>query len=154
VIAGYDNISMFVSRSEKALDKCSAATRIKAEELPDRRDWVEEVKNVYAIIQTGGKQYKVAEGEELNVDRLAGEAGDTVTFDQVLYLSGDNAPITGKPFIEGASVSASVVEHGKGDKVVIFKYKAKKDYRKKQGHRQPYTRIRINSFTQPEKKEV
>ncbi|MCD8127564.1 MAG: 50S ribosomal protein L21 [Clostridiales bacterium] len=99
-----------------------------------------------AIIVTGGKQYKVAEGDTLFIEKLPVEAGDTVTFDQVLaVINGDNATI-GTPVVEGASVEASVVKNGKGKKIRIFKYKPKKGYRKRQGHRQPYTKVTINAI--------
>lgn len=100
-----------------------------------------------AIIVTGGKQYKVAEGDTLFIEKLPVEAGDTVTFDQVLaVLDGDKATF-GTPVVEGASVEASVVKNGKGKKIRIFKYKPKKGYRKRQGHRQPYTKVTIGKIT-------
>jgi large subunit ribosomal protein L21 len=100
-----------------------------------------------AIIVTGGKQYKVAEGDTLFIEKLPVEAGDTVKFDQVLaLLDGDKATF-GTPVVEGASVDASVVKNGKGKKIRIFKYKPKKGYRKRQGHRQPYTKVTIGKIT-------
>jgi large subunit ribosomal protein L21 len=100
-----------------------------------------------AIIVTGGKQYKVAEGDTLFIEKLPVEAGDTVKFDQVLaLLDGDKATF-GTPVVEGASVEASVVKNGKGKKIRIFKYKPKKGYRKRQGHRQPYTKVTIGKIT-------
>ena len=99
------------------------------------------------IILTGGKQYKVAEGDTLFIEKLPVEAGDTVTFDQVLaVIDGENATF-GTPVVEGASVEASVVKNGKGKKIRIFKYKPKKGYRKRQGHRQPYTKVTIGKIT-------
>lgn len=101
---------------------------------------------MYAIVETGGKQYKVTEGDIIRVEKLAAEAGEKVELDKVLVL-GEGADIkVGTPYIEGAKVVGEVVENGKGQKVIIFKYKAKKDYRKKQGHRQPYTMIKIESL--------
>ena len=102
---------------------------------------------MHAIIVTGGKQYKVSEGETLFIEKLPNEAGDTVTFDQVLaILDGDNATI-GAPTVKGATVEASVVKNGKGKKIRIFKYNPKKGYRKRQGHRQPYTKVEIKKIS-------
>ena len=104
------------------------------------------VKYMQAIIVTGGKQYKVAEGDVLFIEKLEAEAGETITFDQVLaILDGDNATF-GAPTVEGASVEATVVKNGKGKKVRIFKYNPKKGYRKRQGHRQPYTKVQISAI--------
>lgn len=101
---------------------------------------------MHAIIETGGKQYKVAEGDTLFIEKLPVEAGDTVTFDKVLaVLDGDKATF-GAPVVEGAKVTASVVKNGKGKKVIVFKYKPKKGYRRKQGHRQPYTKVTIGKI--------
>ena len=95
---------------------------------------------MHAIIETGGKQYKVTEGDTLFIEKLEAEAGQAITFDKVLaILDGDKATF-GAPVVEGASVAATVVKNGKGKKVRIFKYNPKKGYRKRQGHRQPYTR--------------
>ena len=96
---------------------------------------------MYAIVKTGGKQYKVAEGDVLFVEKLEGNAGDVVTLNEVLACTKD-----GELVVEGASVQAKVVEQGKAKKVIVFKYKAKKDYRRKQGHRQPYTKIVIEKI--------
>jgi len=102
----------------------------------------------HAIIVTGGKQYRVAEGDLLFVEKLPAEAGDTVTFDQVLaVVDGDNAPVIGTPTVAGATVTAKVVKNGKGKKIRVFKYKAKKNYRRRQGHRQPYTQVQIDAIT-------
>ena len=96
-----------------------------------------------AIIVTGGKQYKVSEGDVLFIEKLEAEAGQTITFDQVLaVMDGDNATF-GAPTVEGACVDATVVKNGKGKKIRIFKYTPKKGYRKRQGHRQPYTKVEI-----------
>lgn len=98
---------------------------------------------MHAIIVTGGKQYKVAQGDVLYVEKLPNEAGDSVKFDQVLaVIDGDKATF-GQPTVAGASVEANVVKNGKGKKVIVFKYKPKKNYKRKQGHRQPYTKIEI-----------
>ena len=100
---------------------------------------------MYAVIETGGKQYKVQEGDVITVEKLKAEAGDTITFDKVLLMSDGKEVKVGTPYLAEA-VTGSVVENGKGKKVIIFKYKAKKDYRKKQGHRQPYTMVKIESL--------
>lgn len=100
---------------------------------------------MYAIIETGGKQYKVQAGDQIRVEKLNVEDGGAVVFDKVL-AAGEGADIKiGAPYLEGITVEGTAVESGKGDKVIIFKYKAKKDYRKKQGHRQPYTLVEITS---------
>lgn len=101
---------------------------------------------MYAIIETGGKQYRVQEGDTLYIEKLDVNAGDTYNFDKVLAVSNDNGLQFGSPVVSGAVVQASVVENGKGPKVVIFKYKRKKDYRKKQGHRQPFTKVKIEKI--------
>ena len=99
-----------------------------------------------AIIVTGGTQYKVAEGDTLYIEKLEAEDGQEVVFDQVLaVLDGDNATF-GTPAVEGASVTATVVKSGKSKKVRIFKYAPKKGYRKRQGHRQPYTKVQISAI--------
>ncbi|MBN2984843.1 MULTISPECIES: 50S ribosomal protein L21 [Cohnella] len=101
---------------------------------------------MYAIIETGGKQYKVQAGDVLFVEKLAANEGDSVTFDRVLAVSGDNGFVTGSPLVSGASVTAKVEKHVKGEKIIVFKYKPKKNIRKKQGHRQPYTKVTIESI--------
>ncbi len=102
---------------------------------------------MHAIIETGGKQYKVTEGDTLFIEKLEAEAGQAITFDKVLaILDGDKATF-GAPVVEGASVAATVVKNGKGKKVRIFKYNPKKGYRKRQGHRQPYTKVEIGTIT-------
>lgn len=102
---------------------------------------------MYAVIETGGKQYRVQEGDVITVEKLKVSAGDDIAFDRVLVLNdGENVQV-GAPVLESAKVFGTVVENGKGEKVIIFKYKAKKDYRKKQGHRQPYTMVKIESLS-------
>ena len=101
---------------------------------------------MYAIFKTGGKQYRVETGDIIRVEKLDAEEGKTITFEDVLAISDDNGLQTGTPFLDAASVTANVLSQGKGDKVIIFKFKAKKDYRNKQGHRQPYTEIEIESI--------
>lgn len=98
---------------------------------------------MYAIIETGGKQYRVQQGDVITVEKLGIEEGNQVIFDKVLAM-GDGADIQiGTPYVDGATVTGEVTAEGKGKKVIIFKYKAKKDYRKKQGHRQPFTQVEI-----------
>lgn len=101
---------------------------------------------MYAIIETGGKQYKVQEGDVIRVEKLNVAAGETVTFDKVLAVSKDDALTVGSPLVDGANVTASVVEEGKGKKIIVYKYKPKKTYHKKQGHRQPFTKLTITSI--------
>lgn len=102
---------------------------------------------MYAIIETGGKQYRVQEGDTLFIEKLDVNAGDSIAFDKVLAVSKDGSVSFGSPVVAGATVKATVVENGKGKKVVIFKYKRKKDFRKKQGHRQPFTKVKIESIS-------
>ena len=99
-----------------------------------------------AIIVTGGKQYKVAEGDVLFIEKLEAEAGETITFDQVLAILDGETATFGAPVVEGASVTATVLKNGKGKKVRIFKYNPKKGYHKRQGHRQPYTKVQISAI--------
>ena len=99
---------------------------------------------MYAIIATGGKQYKVAEGDIINVEKLGVEAGETVTFDQVLAVNNEGLKVGAD--VAGATVTASVVENGKGKKVVVYKYKRKTGYHKKNGHRQLYTKVKIEKI--------
>ncbi len=101
---------------------------------------------MYAVIETGGKQYRVQEGDILFVEKIDVEEGKEVNFDKVLLVSKEGDLTVGKPFVEGAKVEGSVVEQGKSKKIVVFKYKAKKNYRKKQGHRQPYTKVKIEKI--------
>ena len=100
---------------------------------------------MYAIIETGGKQYRVQVGDVISVEKLDVEVGKKVKFDKVLVLGEGKDVKVGTPYV-GTEVEGKVVETGKGDKVIIFKYKAKKDYHKKQGHRQPYTKVEITSL--------
>lgn len=100
-----------------------------------------------AIIVTGGKQYVVNEGDTLFIEKLPVEAGDAVTFDQVLAIVDSENTKFGTPVVEGAKVEATVVKNGKGKKVRVYKYKAKKGYHKRQGHRQPYTKVEIGKIS-------
>jgi large subunit ribosomal protein L21 len=98
---------------------------------------------MYAVIKTGGKQYKVTAGDKLKVEKLAGEVGSKVVLDKILMLADGDAITIGSPLVAGAKVNATVVSHGRGDKVMIFKFRRRKHYRKTQGHRQSYTEILI-----------
>ncbi|MFD0047857.1 50S ribosomal protein L21 [Actinomycetes bacterium NPDC127524] len=100
---------------------------------------------MYAIIETGGKQIKVAAGETVYIEKLDVEAGETVTFDKVLFVGGEDVKV-GSPLVAGATVTGKVEKHGRQKKIIVFKYKAKKNNRKKQGHRQPYTKVVIDAI--------
>ena len=100
---------------------------------------------MYAIIATGGKQYKVAEGDIINVEKLGMEAGAKVTFDQVLVVNNGEL-VVGNPTVANANVSATVVEEGKNKKVIVYRYKRKSGYHKKNGHRQPFTKVKIDKI--------
>lgn len=102
---------------------------------------------MYAVIVTGGKQYKVSEGDVVFVEKLESAEGDTVTFDKVLVVSGDNGVTVGAPYVDGAAVTASVLKNGKSKKITVFKYKPKKNEKKKIGHRQPYSKVQIQTIT-------
>jgi large subunit ribosomal protein L21 len=100
---------------------------------------------MYAIIKTGGKQYCVEVGKKISVEKLDAEVGAEVAFEDVLFIGGEDVKI-GAPFIAGAKVTAKVVEQGKGKKIRIFKYKAKSNYRRRQGHRQPFTMLEVTAI--------
>lgn len=101
---------------------------------------------MYAVVETGGKQYRVAVGDKIEVERLEGEPGSEVTLDRVLMVAGDGDVRVGTPVVEGAKVVASVEEQFKAKKITVFKFKAKKRYRRKQGHRQQLTRLTIKEI--------
>ena len=101
---------------------------------------------MYAVIKTGGKQYKVQENDVLFIEKLDVEAGQTVTFDEVVAVGGDNGFKAGAPFVEGASVTATAVKNGKAKKITVFTYTPKKNEKRKMGHRQPYTQVKIESI--------
>lgn len=100
---------------------------------------------MYAIIETGGKQLKVEEGQTVYIEKVDAAEGETVTFDKVLFVGGEDVKV-GTPLVEGATVTGKVEKHGHGKKIVVFKYKPKKNYRRKQGHRQPYTKVVIEKI--------
>jgi large subunit ribosomal protein L21 len=101
---------------------------------------------MYAVIKTGGKQYRVVEGQKLRVEKLPGNEGDAVTFTDVLMLGGD-APKIGQPVVTGAKVSAKITKHDRAKKIVIFKFRRRKNYRRKNGHRQPFTELVITGIS-------
>jgi large subunit ribosomal protein L21 len=101
---------------------------------------------MYAVIATGGKQYRVAEGDRVRVEKLAGAAGDKIVFDRVLMVGGGDAAKLGAPRLDKASVEAEITDQGRARKIVVFKFKRRKKYRRKQGHRQPYTELRITKI--------
>jgi large subunit ribosomal protein L21 len=100
---------------------------------------------MYAVFKTGGKQYKVEKGEKLRVEKLAGNVGDAVTFDQVLMVAGEALKL-GKPLVSGAKVEAKIVDQGLGKKLIVFKFRRRKNYRRKNGHRQPFTALEITNI--------
>ena len=101
---------------------------------------------MYAIIRTGDKQFRAEPGETIKIPSISAEVGESVTFDDVLIVQTDDGVEIGQPTVEGATVTGEVVEHGKGEKVIVFKWKRRKNYRRKQGHRQKYTAIRIDEI--------
>jgi len=101
---------------------------------------------MYAVVKTGGKQYRVEEGDILHVEKIPGEVGHPISFDEVLMLSNDDNTVVGTPVVENAIVRGQIVEQGKSRKLVVFKYKRRKRYRRKLGHRQPYTAVRIDQI--------
>ena len=102
---------------------------------------------MYAVIKTGGKQYRVVAGERLKVEKLVAEVGNTVTLDKILMIADGDVITIGSPLIAGATISATILSHGRGDKVMIFKFRRRKHYRKTQGHRQSYTEIQIGDIS-------
>lgn len=101
---------------------------------------------MYAVIQTGGKQYRVAQGETLRVEKLESQIGDKLSFDTLLFADDGGNVRVGQPSVAGVKVEAEVVEQGRGKKIIIFKYKRRKSYRRKQGHRQPFTALKVTSI--------
>ncbi len=109
---------------------------------------------MYAIIESCGKQYKVAEGDVVFFEKLDAEEGKKVTFDNVVLVSDGKDVKVGTPYVKGCKVEGNVVAHGKGKKIIVYKYKAKKNYRRTQGHRQPYTKVEITSINELSTKKV
>ncbi len=101
---------------------------------------------MYAVIETGGKQYQVKEGDVIFIEKLASQAEEKISFDKVLAVGKDDAITVGAPYVDGASVAATVLKNGKGKKITVFTYKPKKGEKTKQGHRQPYTQVRIDAI--------
>lgn len=102
---------------------------------------------MYAIIENGGKQYKVSKGDTFQVEKIAAEEGSIISDSKVLLISDGRSFKVGKPYVEGVEVSLKVLGHGKGDKILVYKFKAKKNYRRKQGHRQPFTEVQVESIS-------
>lgn len=100
---------------------------------------------MYAVIRTGGKQYRVSEGERLRVEKLDGQVGESLQFDQVLMLGGETVQI-GKPLVAGAKVTAQIVAQDRAKKIIVFKYRRRKNYRRKAGHRQPFTELKVTAI--------
>ena len=101
---------------------------------------------MYAILKNGGKQYRVCEGDVIFLEKIQAQPGQTVSFNEVLAVGLEDKLMLGKPYVENASITARIVDHGKAKKVIVFKYKAKKNYRRKQGHRQPFTKVAIEKI--------
>lgn len=101
---------------------------------------------MYAVVKTGGKQHRVREGDLIRVEKLAGEVGNKITFDHVLMVAGEGDARIGTPMVQGASVEAEIVEQTRAKKVLVFKKKRRKNYRRMYGHRQPYTHLRVNKI--------
>ena len=104
---------------------------------------------MYAVIQTGGKQYRVEPGQTLSIEKLPGEKGDSVEFGEVLLVSNEDKVAIGKPRVEGAKVTAEIVEQGKDNKVTVYKFQRRKNYRRRYGHRQLFTSVKINEVVAP-----
>ncbi len=109
---------------------------------------------MYAIIETGGKQYRVEKGRSLRVEKLPGAEGETIIFDRVLLLGHDDGVQFGRPYLEGCTVHGKVLCQGRGKKIIVFKYRAKKNYRRKRGHRQPFTEVLVEKIVMPREVEA
>ena len=104
---------------------------------------------MYAVIQTGGKQYRVQPGDKVTIEQVPGTAGDAIQFDKILMISTDESVAVGRPLVEGAKVTGQIVEHHRGPKLVVYKFKRRKNQRKRNGHRQNYTTVRIGEVVAP-----
>ncbi len=102
---------------------------------------------MYAVIETGGKQYRVQEGDVLYIEKLGADVDSTVTFDQVMAVGKEDGVVVGKPTVDGAKVTAKVLQNGRGKKITVFTYRAKKNSKRKMGHRQPFTKVQVESIT-------
>ena len=102
---------------------------------------------MYAVIETGGKQYKVSEGDVLYIEKLEAQPDETIVFDKVIMVGKDSGAVVGAPLVEGASVSGKIIKNGKAKKITVFTYRPKKDSKRKMGHRQPYTKVQIETIT-------
>ncbi len=100
---------------------------------------------MYAVIETGGKQYRVAQGDTVHIEKLTGQVGDSIQFDNVLLIGDGSDIAVGKPSVAGATVSGEIIGHGKDKKLIVFKFKRRKDYRRRTGHRQQYTAVKITA---------
>ncbi len=105
---------------------------------------------MYAVIRTGGKQYRVQAGDTVDVEKLPGQAGEDVQFDEVLLLADDESVAVGRPLVDGAVVKGEILEQGRGEKLIVFKFKRRKNYRRKNGHRQALTTVKINEVVAPQ----
>jgi large subunit ribosomal protein L21 len=134
-----ENVTETTVEAAEETAPATKSTRKKAPAAPQLRP--------YAVIETGSKQYRVSEGDYLNVERLHVEAGTEITIDRVLMLGGDGSTRIGTPVVDGAAVTATVDAHLRGEKIIVFKYKKRKNYRRKQGHRQELTKLTITGIT-------
>ena len=132
--------------TEAVVPAAAKSPRPKARNAHIRTE-VKDAPGKYAVIETGGKQYRVNVGDRLTVEKLEVESGGDVTFDRVLLLGGDGSTRIGTPVVEGAAVTATVNDHGRGEKIVVFKFKAKKRYRRRTGHRQAQTYITVTGIS-------
>jgi len=137
--------------TDETKDTASTATAAESEPTPAAEETTPVApapeSQKYAVIETGGKQYRVKVGDRITVERLAVDPGSDISLDRVLLISGDGSTRIGTPVVDGASVSATVNDHGRGEKIVVFKFKAKKRYRRRTGHRQAQTYLTITGIS-------